>query len=114
MKLIFRIWRQKGPEAKGGLKEYEVEDLTDDMSFLEALDHLNELLVLKGEEVITYEYDCREGICGSCNLMINGQAHGPEARTTTCQLHMRKFNDGDTIVILFTDDVLDVGRNRWV
>ena len=99
MKVTFKIWKQEGPKDKGSLKSYEVSDLTEDMSFLEALDHLNELLVLKGEEVIAYEYDCREGICGQCGVFINGRAHGPHDNMTTCQLHMRSFKDGDTIVV---------------
>ena len=99
MKITFRIWRQSGPREKGDLKDYEVEGLTEDMSFLEALDHLNETLVLRDEKVIAYEYDCREGICGQCGLFINGRAHGPHDNMTTCQLHMRSFNDGDTIVV---------------
>ena len=99
MRVTFKIWRQESPQTKGKLKEYEVDDLTEDMSFLEALDHLNELLVLKGEEVIAYEYDCREGICGQCGVFINGRAHGPHNNMTTCQLHMRSFKDGDTIVV---------------
>ena len=99
MKVTFKIWRQESPDTKGSLKSYEVDDLTEDMSFLEALDHLNELLVLKGEEVIAYEYDCREGICGQCGVFINGRAHGPHDNMTTCQLHMRSFKDGDTIVV---------------
>lgn len=84
---------------KGALRDYEVDGLTEDMSFLEALDHLNELLVLKDEKVIAYEYDCREGICGQCGVFINGRAHGPHDNMTTCQLHMRSFNDGDTVVV---------------
>lgn len=99
MKINFRIWRQDSPQVKGSLQEYIVEDLTEDMSFLEALDHLNESLVLKGEKVIAYEYDCREGICGQCGLFINGRAHGPHENITTCQLHMRSFKDGDTITV---------------
>ena len=99
MRVTFKIWRQESPDAKGTLKAYEVDGLTEDMSFLEALDHLNEQLVLKDEEVIAYEYDCREGICGMCSLYINGEAHGPDRAITTCQLHMRKFKDGDTIYI---------------
>lgn len=99
MKVIFKVWRQDGPQAKGGFRQYEVNDLTEDMSFLEALDHLNESLVLKDEKVIAFEYDCREGICGQCGLFINGRAHGPHNNTTTCQLHMRSFQDGDTIVV---------------
>lgn len=99
MKVTFRIWRQAGPQAKGSLKDYEVDNLTEDMSFLEALDHLNELLVLQDEKVIAFEYDCREGICGQCGVFINGRAHGPHDNTTTCQLHMRSFKDGDTIVV---------------
>ncbi len=99
MKVTLRIWRQEGPIDKGELKEYLVDDLTEDMSFLEALDHLNEQLVLKNEKVIAYEYDCREGICGQCGLFINGRAHGPHDHMTTCQLHMRSFADGDTITV---------------
>ncbi len=99
MKVIFKIWRQEGPDKKGVIRDYEVDGLTEDMSFLEALDHLNELLVLKNEKVIAYEYDCREGICGQCGVFINGRAHGPHDNMTTCQLHMRSFKDGDTIVV---------------
>lgn len=99
MKVTFKIWRQEGPNTKGSIKDYEVDGLTEEMSFLEALDHLNELLVLKDEEAIAYEHDCREGICGQCGVFINGRAHGPHDNITTCQLHMRSFNDGDTIVV---------------
>lgn len=99
MKITFKIWRQKSPKDKGAIKNYEVDGLTEDMSFLEALDHLNELLVLKNEKVIAFEYDCREGICGQCGVFINGRAHGPHDHMTTCQLHMRSFKDGDTIVV---------------
>ncbi|GGZ80689.1 succinate dehydrogenase/fumarate reductase iron-sulfur subunit [Algibacter mikhailovii] len=99
MKIKFKIWRQEGPEDKGAIKEYTVNDLTEEMSFLEALDHLNEQLVLKNEEVIAFEHDCREGICGQCGVFINGRAHGPINNITTCQLHMRSFNDGDTIFV---------------
>ncbi len=99
MKVTFKIWKQDKPETKGALKTYEVSGLTEDMSFLEALDHLNEQLVLKDEAVIAYEYDCREGICGQCGVFINGRAHGPHDNMTTCQLHMRSFKDGDTIVV---------------
>ncbi|MBW8242802.1 MULTISPECIES: succinate dehydrogenase/fumarate reductase iron-sulfur subunit [Flagellimonas] len=99
MKVTFKIWRQENRNTKGAIKEYKVDGLTEDMSFLEALDHLNELLVLKNEKVIAYEYDCREGICGQCGVFINGRAHGPHDNITTCQLHMRSFKDGDTIVV---------------
>ena len=99
MKVTFRIWRQDKPNEKGGFKDYEVNDLTEDMSFLEALDHLNEILVLRDEKVIAYEYDCREGICGQCGVFINGRAHGPHDNMTTCQLHMRSFKDDETIVV---------------
>ena len=99
MQVTFKIWRQDSPSVKGALKAYKVEDLTEDMSFLEALDHLNEQLVVQGEKVIAYEYDCREGICGQCGVFINGRAHGPHDHMTTCQLHMRSFKDGDTIVV---------------
>ncbi len=99
MKVTFRIWRQNSAREKGAFKDYEVNDLTEDMSFLEALDHLNEILVLKNEKVVAYEYDCREGICGQCGVFINGRAHGPHENMTTCQLHMRSFKDGETITI---------------
>ena len=99
MKVTFKIWRQENRNTKGAIKEYKVDGLTEDMSFLEALDHLNESLVLKNEKVIAYEYDCREGICGPCGVFINGRAHGPHDNITTCQLHMRSFEDGDTIVV---------------
>lgn len=99
MKIIFKIWRQENSKAKGSLIEYKVDGLTQDMSFLEALDHLNELLVLKNEKVIAFEHDCREGICGQCGVFINGRAHGPHDNMTTCQLHMRSFKDGDSIVV---------------
>jgi len=99
MKVTFKIWRQENQNTKGAIEEYKVDGLTEDMSFLEALDHLNELLVLKNEKVIAYEYDCREGICGQCGVFINGRAHGPHDNITTCQLHMRSFKDGDTIIV---------------
>ena len=96
--LTLRIWRQDGPSDRGHLQTYEVSDISPDMSFLEMLDVLNEQLNAKGEEPIAFDSDCREGICGMCGLMISGHAHGPE-KTTTCQLHMRSFKDGDTITV---------------
>lgn len=99
MKVIFKIWRQENSETEGSFKTYETDGLNEEMSFLEALDHLNETLVLKNEKVIAFEHDCREGICGQCGVFINGRAHGPHDNTTTCQLHMRSFKDGDTIVV---------------
>ncbi|HEV7977544.1 succinate dehydrogenase/fumarate reductase iron-sulfur subunit [Amycolatopsis sp.] len=96
MKLTVRIWRQAGPDSEGGLVTYPVDDISPDMSFLEMLDVLNEELVLRGEEPVAFDHDCREGICGACGVVINGRAHGPE-QTTTCQLHMRAFRDGDVI-----------------
>ncbi|MBK6885818.1 MAG: succinate dehydrogenase/fumarate reductase iron-sulfur subunit [Tetrasphaera sp.] len=98
MKLTLKIWRQDGPRARGELVTYVVEDISPDMSFLEMLDVLNEQLNAKGEEPIAFDSDCREGICGMCGLMISGEAHGPE-KTTTCQLHMRSFRDGETVTI---------------
>ncbi len=98
MKLTLRVWRQKNADADGTMSTYEVDGISPDMSFLEMLDTLNEELILKGEDPVAFYYDCREGICGACSLVINGDAHGPE-RTTTCQLHMRSFRDGDTIDI---------------
>jgi succinate dehydrogenase / fumarate reductase iron-sulfur subunit len=99
MKLTLKIWRQSGLKEKGRLAAYVLDDVSPDQSFLEMLDDLNRLLVLKGEEPVVFEHDCREGICGCCGLMINGQAHGPVRGTTVCQLHMRNFKNGDTIVI---------------
>lgn len=99
MHIQLKIWRQDGPEQKGELKSYDLDDISEHMSFLDTLDLLNEKLVQAGERVIEFDHDCREGICGQCGVMINGRAHGPLANTTTCQLHMRSFNDGDTIYI---------------
>lgn len=99
MKLTLKIWRQKNAESKGGIVNYDIEEISPDMSFLEMLDVLNADLISKDEEPVSFDHDCREGICGSCSLFINGQAHGPDRRITTCQLHMRKFKDGDTIYI---------------
>ena len=98
MNLKLRVWRQRDRTEKGKMVTYEVADISPDMSFLEMLDVLNEQLILDGEEPVAFDHDCREGICGSCGLMINGIAHGPQ-QTTTCQLHMRTFKDGDTIDI---------------
>jgi succinate dehydrogenase / fumarate reductase, iron-sulfur subunit len=94
--LTLRIWRQRSPEQEGAMTTYRVEGISPDISFLEMLDVLNEELILRGEDPIAFDHDCREGICGACGVVINGRAHGPE-RTTTCQLHMRHFTDGDTI-----------------
>ncbi len=99
MKITLHVWRQKGKSASGSLVRYEVDDISPDMSFLEMLDVLNGRLELRGEEPIAFDHDCREGICGMCSMMINGEAHGPMKRTTTCQLHMRSFKDGDHIVV---------------
>jgi succinate dehydrogenase / fumarate reductase iron-sulfur subunit len=99
MRLTLRIWRQAGPEAPGAFETYEVDELSEEMSFLELLDVLNERLVAEGREPVAFDSDCREGICGSCGLMIDGHAHGPQRGTATCQLHLRLFNDGDTVVV---------------
>lgn len=99
MKLTLHIWRQKGPEHAGEMKSYPVDQVSPEMSFLEMLDVLNEQLIEKNEEPVVFDHDCREGICGMCSLMINGVAHGPQSGTTTCQLHMRSFSDGDEIYI---------------
>ena len=99
MKIYLKIWRQKDANSKGGMVDYTMDGVESDMSFLEMLDVLNEELVAKGEEPVEFDHDCREGICGTCSLMINGRPHGPDSRITVCQLHMRSFNDGDTIVI---------------
>ena len=99
MKLKLKIWRQKNAKSKGKIVNYDIDNISPDMSFLEMLDVLNADLILKNDEPVSFDHDCREGICGSCSLFINGQAHGPDRLVTTCQLHMRKFNDGDTIYI---------------
>lgn len=99
MKLNLKIWRQKDAKSKGEMKDYTIKGIEGDMSFLEMMDVLNEELINKGEEPVQFDHDCREGICGSCSLQINGEPHGPDRLVTTCQLHMRKFNDGDTITI---------------
>jgi succinate dehydrogenase / fumarate reductase, iron-sulfur subunit len=99
MRLTLHVWRQDGPGTDGRMETYEADDISPDMSFLEMLDVVNDRLVVEGKEPIAFEHDCREGICGSCGMMINGQAHGPQRGTATCQLHMRKFADGDHIHI---------------
>lgn len=99
MNLTLKIWRQEGPKAKGRMVEYKVNDISEHMSFLEMMDVLNEQLIAGDEEPVAFDHDCREGICGMCSLYINGEAHGPDRGITTCQLHMRKFKDGDTIYI---------------
>ncbi len=98
MKITLKIWRQKNNAAKGGFKQYVLDHVSPDMSFLEMLDVLNAQLIQQGEESVAFDHDCREGICGMCSLYINGRPHGPQ-QTTTCQLHMRSFKDGDTITI---------------
>jgi succinate dehydrogenase / fumarate reductase iron-sulfur subunit len=99
MNLTLKVWRQKNFQTAGKLETYQIKDISPEMSFLEMMDVLNEDLLLKGIDPVAFDHDCREGICGMCSLYINGRAHGPERGTTTCQLHMRKFNDGDTITI---------------
>jgi succinate dehydrogenase / fumarate reductase iron-sulfur subunit len=99
LNLTLRIWRQKDRTAEGKFISYKAEDISPDMSFLEMLDVLNEQLLKNGEEPIAFDHDCREGICGQCGVVINGRAHGPRAATTTCLLHMRSFQDGDTLTI---------------
>jgi len=99
MKLFLKIWRQKNPESEGKIINYEINGITEDMSFLEMMDVLNEKIMHDGGDPVAFDHDCREGICGSCSMFINGQPHGPDRGVTTCQLHMRKFKDGDTIYI---------------
>jgi succinate dehydrogenase / fumarate reductase, iron-sulfur subunit len=99
MHLTLKVWRQAGPNTEGGLREYQATDISPDMSFLEMLDVVNEGLIQRGEVPIAFDHDCREGICGACGMMINGVAHGPMKGTATCQLHMRSFKSGDTVVI---------------
>ena len=99
MKLTLKIWRQKDANTKGSFHTYQMDNVSSDMSFLEMLDELNESLLVKGEEPVHFDHDCREGICGSCNLYINGRAHGPQQKTAACQLHMRVFREGETITV---------------
>ncbi len=99
MKLTLHIWRQKNARDKGRMETYDIDGISEDMSFLEMLDTLNEKLMLNGEAPVAFDHDCREGICGACSLAVNGIPHGPEKLTTVCQLHMRKFKDGDSIFI---------------
>src|SRR5688500_10386835 len=99
MNLTLHVWRQKDAKSEGRMVKYDAKDISPDMSFLEMLDVVNEELIQKGEEPIAFDHDCREGICGMCGFMINGVAHGPERATTVCQLHMRHFKDGDTLVL---------------
>ena len=94
-----KVWRQRGPEVKGAFETYDLQNISQGSSFLEMLDILNEQLVREGKEPVVFDHDCREGICGMCSLYINGHPHGPDDSITTCQLHMRRFNDGDTITI---------------
>jgi succinate dehydrogenase / fumarate reductase iron-sulfur subunit len=97
MNLTLHVWRQKGPKATGRFVTYQATEVSPDMSFLEMLDVVNEGLIVKGEDPIAFDHDCREGICGACGMVINGRPHGPRARTTACQLHMRSFRDGDVL-----------------
>ena len=99
MNLTLKVWRQNGEEDKGRIVEYKMSDISPDMSFLEMMDVLNEQLIEKGDNPVAFDHDCREGICGSCSMYINGEPHGPENLITTCQLHMRSFKNGDTIYI---------------
>ena len=99
LSLNLRIWRQAGPDGPGAYGSYRLEQISRDLSLLEALDVLNEQLIAAGERPVTFEHDCREGICGSCGFLVNGQAHGPQRATTVCQLYLRQFKDGDTLVL---------------
>lgn len=99
MNLTLKVWRQKSSKDKGQIETYQVSDISPDSSFLEMMDILNEQLINEGKDPVTFDHDCREGICGMCSMYINGEAHGPGRRMTTCQLHMRSFSDGDTIYV---------------
>ena len=99
MKLTLKVWRQKNSKEKGRIESYDIDKISPDMSFLEMMDVLNEKLTIEGLDPVAFDHDCREGICGSCSMFINGEAHGPDRLVTTCQLHMRKFKDGETIYI---------------
>jgi len=99
MNLTLKVWKQKNSNSKGSFETYQVKDISSEMSFLEMFDVLNEQLITEGKDPIAFDHDCREGICGACSMYIDGRAHGPWAKNTTCQLHMRAFKDGDTIVV---------------
>jgi len=99
MRVHLRVWRQAGPDVAGRFEDYDLDDVSPDMSFLEMIDVLNERLIAEGQEPIAFDHDCREGICGACSMMIDGRAHGPERGTATCQLHMRKYQDGARITV---------------
>ena len=99
MQLTLKIWRQENADSTGKMVTYQIDNVSPDMSFLEMMDVLNEELMIKGIDPVAFDHDCREGICGSCSMFINGEAHGPDRYVTTCQLHMRKFKDGDTIYV---------------
>jgi succinate dehydrogenase / fumarate reductase iron-sulfur subunit len=99
MDFTLKVWRQKDAKTKGHFETYKVTNISPDTSFLEMMDILNDQLIREGSDPVAFDHDCREGICGTCSLYINGRAHGPDNEITTCQLHMRKFNDGDTITV---------------
>jgi succinate dehydrogenase / fumarate reductase iron-sulfur subunit len=99
MKITLKVWRQKNNKAKGHFETYQLDNVSTHMSFLEMFDVLNEQLISEKKDPVSFDHDCREGICGTCNMVIDGQPHGPMNQTTTCQLHMRSFNDGDTITV---------------
>jgi len=99
MKINLHVWRQKNANAKGNFEQHNMDNVSEDMSFLEMIDVLNEKLIKEGKEPVAFDHDCREGICGCCSMTINGTPHGPEKATTTCQLHMRKFKDGETVYV---------------
>ena len=99
MNLTLKVWRQANKSAKGKMETYQIKEISPDMSFLEMMDVVNTDIINKGEEPVAFDHDCREGICGSCSMYINGEAHGPARAVTTCQLHMREFKDGETIYI---------------
>ena len=99
MKLTLKVWRQKSANDKGRLETYQLDNVSEHMSLLEMMDVLNEQLISEGQEPVAFDHDCREGICGMCSMHINGEPHGPDRGVTTCQLHMRKFKDGDTIYV---------------
>ena len=115
MKLFLKVWRQNDSESDGGFQDYTIDDVSSDSSFLEMLDQLNEELLVEGSEPIVFDHDCREGICGTCSLTINGYPHGKNQSTTTCQLHMREFEDGESITIEpFRADSFPIVRDLMV
>ena len=114
MNLTLKVWRQANSQDKGKMETYQMSEVSPDMSFLEMMDVLNEHLISEGKEPVAFDHDCREGICGSCSMYINGEPHGPDRGVTTCQLHMRRFKDGDTIAPRFIEKFSKIIVRYWI